>query len=247
MRAFVIAENIYGLSDLWAQVEALDYQVATAVQQKMMLQMYYLIRRATRWFLRNRKPELDIQETINNFSGPIQELMKLIPQALSQPDQERMQVEVDSFIEQGVPVALATSLAGSQVLFTSLDIVEASRKYDFRVSEMAQVYYELGSLLELDWLRVQLTSHPMENQWDELARASYRDDLDSVQRKLCINVLKKRKNNTVEECLTAWLEENQPLIERWQNLVADIKSSTNVGMVTFSVVLRELFDFAQAG
>jgi glutamate dehydrogenase len=247
MRAFVIAENIYGLSDLWSQLEALDYQVPTAVQQKMMLQLYYLIRRGTRWFLRNRKPEIDIQETINNFSGPIQELKKLIPDILSQPDQEQMHADVESFVEQGVPPEFALQMAASQTLFTSLDIVEAARKCDFRVAEMAQVYYQLGSLLELDWLRLQLTSHPMENQWDELARASYRDDLDSVQRRLGISVLKKRRNNTVAECVTSWFEENQPLIERWQNLLADIKSSTSVGMVTFSVVLRELSDFSQVG
>ncbi|MES2218541.1 MAG: NAD-glutamate dehydrogenase [Pseudomonadota bacterium] len=247
MRAFVIAENIYGLNELWAQIEALDYQVPTAVQQKMMLQMYYLIRRTTRWFLRNRKPEIDIQETINNFSNPVQELMKLIPSILAEPDQERMHAEVESFVEEGVPPEFALQMAASQALFTSLDIVEAARKYDFRVAEMAQVYYKLGSVLELDWLRLQLTSHPMENQWDELARASYRDDLDSVQRKLSINVLKKRRNNSVDECVVGWLEENQQLIERWHNLLADIKSSTSVGMVTFSVVLRELFDFAQAG
>jgi glutamate dehydrogenase len=66
---------------------------------------------------------------------------------------------------------------------------------------------------------------------------------------MSINVLsfKTRKKLTNEERIEAWLEENKILIERWKNLLADIKSSANVGFVTFSVVLRELFDFAQAG
>jgi glutamate dehydrogenase len=246
MRSFVIAESIFDLQGLWAQIEDLDNKVPIFVQQKMMLQMYYLIRRATRWFLRNRKPEIDIEETINNFATPVHELFKAIPKLLSEEDQERLQMEIQTIVEQGVPEDFATQMTCSQLLFTALDIVEAARKYDFRVIELAQIYYLLGSRLELDWLRVQMTSYPMENQWDELARSSYRDDLDNVQRRLCVNVLKTRKKNTIEECVEAWLEENKPIIERWQNLIADIKSSTNVGLVTFSVVLRELYDFAQA-
>jgi glutamate dehydrogenase len=44
-----------------------------------------------------------------------------------------------------------------------------------------------------------------------------------------------------------WLEQNKLLVTRWQNLLAEIKSSGTVGFVTYSVVLRELFDFALAG
>jgi hypothetical protein len=36
------------------------------------------------------------------------------------------------------------------------------------------------------------------------------------------------------------------LLDRWQKLLADIRSSDIVGFVTYSVVLRELFEFAQA-
>jgi glutamate dehydrogenase len=249
MRAFVITASIFNLEELWGQIEALDLQVPTSAQQKMMLLMYYLIRRSTRWFLRNRKPELDIQQTIDNFTPLIEELIAQIPRILSANDQERLIAEIQQLTEQGVPPLLATRMANCNVLYTSLDIVEAAKKYDCRVSDIGQVYYALGDLLELDWLREQMHSYPMENQWDELARSSYRDDLDGVQRKLSINVLqtRSREKNTIEEALSAWVEENKMFMQRWQNLLAEIKSSTNVGLVTYSVVLRELFDFALAG
>ena len=63
----------------WHQIEALDWKVNFSVQHKMMLQIYYLIRRATRWFLRNSKPDIPIEKTIENFNQPLTELTKKLP------------------------------------------------------------------------------------------------------------------------------------------------------------------------
>ncbi|HSW93826.1 MAG TPA: NAD-glutamate dehydrogenase [Gammaproteobacteria bacterium] len=251
VRAYVVAESIYGVPELWKKIEALDLKINTAIQQKMMLQLYFLTRRATRWFLRNLKPAFNIQETIDHFRLPVEELIKQLPAVLSESDRELLDVETVSLTEQGVPSALAKRVASCNTLFTALDIVEAAIKNNLNITDMAETYYALGNYLELNWLRDQMNLYPMENQWDELARSGFRDDLDRAQRKLSVSVLllkqKKAKQATIAERIETWLEKYALLIERWQNLVAEIKSSNNVGFVTYSVVLRELFDFAQAG
>jgi glutamate dehydrogenase len=251
MRTYVVAESIYNMQDLWDQIEALDFKINIAVQHKMMLQIYYLIRRATRWLLRNQKPDFNIEETIAYFKKPVNELIGQLPQLLTPADKEELHKEIASYVEQGVPEKLAYHIASCNTLFTSLDIVSAASKHDLEAAEVAKIYYSLGNYLELNWLRDQMNTYPMENQWDELARSGFRDDLDRVQRKLSVSVLtlKSKKNNgkTIEERITYWLQRNKLLLTRWQNLIAEMKSSTSVGFVTFSVVLRELFDFAQAG
>lgn len=248
MRAYVIAESVYGLEELWKQIEGLDFKVTTSTQQMMMLQIYYLIRRTTRWILRNRKHDLQIQKTIDDFIGPIHELTENLPNFLTSLDKEHREADVQRHLDLGVPKALAKSMADCNTLFTSLDIVEAAKKHHLKISDIAYVYYALGNRLELNWLREQMNFYPMDNQWDELARSGYRDDLDYVQRKLSVSVLllKTKKSLTLDEMIDTWLGENKLLIERWQNLFADIKSSTNVGFVSFSVVLRELSDFVEA-
>ncbi len=77
IRAFSIAESVYQLDEMWYQIERLE-QVNQTIQYRMMLQIYYLIRRATRWFLRNRKPNMDIQKTIDDFAPSIIELNQTI-------------------------------------------------------------------------------------------------------------------------------------------------------------------------
>lgn len=250
IRAFSVAESIYHMDQVWKQITDLDYKVAPAAQYKMMLSFYYLIRRATRWFLRNRKHNLDIQQTIADFEAPLVEITKHLPQLLDGPDKDTYDATINDFIEQGVPEKLAKTIASTNAMFTSLDIVEAARKNDMSVTDMAKTYYMLGDRLELNYIRELMNAYVMENQWDELARAGYRDDLDRVQRQLSIKMLamksKDAQEKKVEDRVDAWVNRHQFLLHRWQKLIADVKSSESIGFVAYSVVLRELFDFSQA-
>ena len=250
VRAYVIAEGIYKMEEVWRQIENLDNVVTPATQNKMMLQVYYLLRRATRWFLRNRKPTLNIQHTIDDFSQPIALLTEKMTQLLTESDKVLFNKEVASLQSEGAPEKLARSAVATHALFTSLDIVEAAKKHHLELTDVAKTYYLLGNKLELNWLRDSMSNFEVTNLWDELARTGFRDDLDRVQRKLSAVVLKLKgkdiEGKSIEERIDIWMKQYSFLKERWRNLLADIKSTETIGFVTYSVVLRELFDFAQA-
>ncbi len=248
VRAFVIVDELFGSTKTWRQIEELDWKVDFTVQQKMMLQIYYLTRRLTRWFLRNCKPDISIEKTIANFMEPLAELTKKLFSLLSESEQEQLKVNLAGYKEQGVPDLLARKIVNCEALFPSLDIVDASIKHNLDISELAKTYYVLDTRLELSWLRKQMNAYAIENQWDELARSGFRDDLDRAQKKLAVSVLKvklkKQQEQTAHERVESWVEHNPYLINRLQNLLDDIKASPNVAFITYSVVLRELFDFA---
>lgn len=250
IRAFAIAENIFRMEDLWHQIMELDYKVDITVQYKMMLQIYYLIRRATRWFLRNRKQQIDIQKIVDTFSPPIAELSEHLGELLDGPENDALFLSISYLTEKGVPEELAKKVAASNVLFTALDIAEGARRYDLPLFDVAKSYYLLGNRLELNWLRELMNTYSVETQWDELARAGFRDDLDRVQRKLCERVLniKAREvaNKSIEERINIWFNRHQFLLERWQKLIADMRITEPTSFVAYSVVLRELFDFVAA-
>lgn len=248
--AFVVTQNIYKMDELWGQITELDYQVDIHVQYRMMLQIFYVIRRATRWFLRNRKKQLHITHLIQDFGPAIEELSKQLPNLLDLNDKETFDLAVHYLIEQNVPEKIAKNIAACNTLFTSLDIVEASKKHKLKLMDVAKAYYQIGNRLELNWLREVMNAYTVENSWDELARSGFRDDLDRVQRQLSSTVLLMKvdseKIKTIEERIDFWMQQNQLLINRWQKLISDVKSSENASYVAYSVVLRELFDFVQA-
>src|SRR5690606_33812076 len=116
----------------------------------------------------------------------------------------------------GVPKSLASTISGCQALFTALDIVEASSKYNIELLAVAKTYYLVGDRLELNWLRELMNSYVVESQWDELARAGFRDDLDRAQRKLTTNILTMNlpdvKDNSIEDKINVWISHCQFLI-----------------------------------
>lgn len=250
IRAYAIASSIFNMEDIWHQITLLDTKVNPDVQYRMMLQLFYLVRRSTRWFLRNRKPNINIQEEIDAILPSLTYIFKHLPQLLDESGKEAYHMAESYLIEQGVPDKLAKNIAACNTLFTALDIVEAIRKYDLDLIEAAKTYYMLGNRLELNLIRELMNTYVVDNQWDELARAGFRDDIDRVQRKLAARVLtmkgKEVKDKDIDERIEFWIKRHQFLMERWSKLLTDIKSSDVVGFVTYSVVLRELFDFAQA-
>ncbi len=255
IRSYIIAETIFASEELWRQIESLDFKVNTAIQQKMMLQIYSLIRRATRWFVRNYPGDINIESTIQQFIEPINQLIQQLPKLLTESDHELWMQSISEYTEQGVPELLAKRVASCNILFTSLDIVQAAIKYELPIEDVAQTYYSLGSLLELNWLRDQMNTYSLDTPWDELARSGYRDDFDRVQKKLSVSVLKHKSKKakeskeakSTEQRIQTWLDQHEISIHRWHNLLAEMRSSMNISLVTYSVVLRELFDFAQVG
>jgi glutamate dehydrogenase len=250
IKAFVIAQEVFQMNSLWNQITALDYQINSEVQYRMMLQVYYLIRRSTRWLLRNRKPNLHIQRTIDTLTPPIQELSEHLTNFLDDAGREGLGHVVSYYLDQGVPEKLAKQIASCNALFTAFDITEAAHKDQLDLAETAKTYYRLGQQLELNTLRDLMNAYPIDNTWDELARAGFRDDIDRVQRKLTARLLTRKatdlKRKNLDDCIHAWIHRHAFLTGRWKTLLAELKASEVVGFVKYSVVLRELFDFAQA-
>lgn len=249
IRAFCISEHIYDMQSLWNQIAALDSIVHPEAQYSMMLQVYYLIRRATRWFIRNMKSNLQIEQVTKQFHEPIKVLCQYIPDVLDARGKAEFDKTIAELTEKNVPIALAQQIAKCTVLYTSLDIVEATQKYRLDLNDAAKAYYALGDKLELNWLREAMNFYTIETQWDELARAGFRDDLDRVQRKLSAKVLtmktKDEQGDGINERIEVWMGRCRFFMSRWQELLSEMKSSDTISFVTYSVVLRELFDFAQ--
>lgn len=248
IRGFSIAAHIFKLEKLFKEISSLDNVVSPIIQHRMMLQVYYLIRRTSRWFLRNRKPNIHIEHSIHDFEDSVYKLTHQLADLFDAADKENYDATITYLLEQDVPKNIARHIAACNGLFTSLDIADAARKYNLPLEEVAKTYYLLGNKLELNWLRTLMNEYVVENEWDELARAGFRDDLDRVQGELSARVLmtqnKDTKIKSIEERIEWWVNRYEFLVNRWQKLIGDLRSSENVEFVTYAVILRELFDFA---
>jgi glutamate dehydrogenase len=238
-RAYTAAREIFGMRDLWAQIEALDTGIEAQTQIRMLLDGRRLVERATRWLLRNRRPPLDVAAAVSYFSERTAELSGRIMELL--PDREAIERATGQLVEANVPPELARRMAILNRLFSALDIVDIAEATDQPVETAAGVYFTLGDRLRLHWLRSHVEALPRDNRWQTLARAALRDDLYSQQAELTAEILRNTPDDLpAAERIDAWVNANWEPVERTLQVLTDINASGAFGLATLSVALREI-------
>ncbi|HEU4493433.1 MAG TPA: NAD-glutamate dehydrogenase [Rubrobacteraceae bacterium] len=240
-RAYTAACEVFDMRSLWDEIEALDNVVEAQTQTRMLLDWRRLVERATRWFLRNRRPPLDISATVSYFSEGASELTRRIPELLLDADRVTVEKATETLVEANVARELARRVAILDTVFSELDIVDVAVGTDEPVEEVAAVYFTLGDRLRLHWLRGHVDSLPRENRWQALARAALRDDLYGQQAELTAEILRSTPSElTAGERIDAWVEANRAQVERALQVLTDINASGAFGLATLSVALREV-------
>lgn len=247
-RAYVAARDVFGLHELWAKVEALDYQISADVQADMMSRLMRLVRRASRWFLRNRRTDMDVASVVEAFKGNAESVRFNLSHWLKGSTLEAWQSRFAQYIEQGVPETESALAAGAGSLFAALGIIEASHQTERPVERVAEAYFCVGETLSLNWFLEQINNLDANSHWQVLAREAFRDDMDWQLRSLTVSVLNTDEGNEVpvEELMEKWKTAHPHLMNRWQRMLDELKASDKAEYAMYSVALRELLDLAQA-
>ena len=246
VHGYVISQRIFNMTETRLEINALDYKVNPDIQTDMMLEMVTLVRRSTRWFLRNKRLSIDIGTVIQDFAPHVAVLYQLLPKLLIGTEKENFDNNVEEFIAANVPQSLAMRVASSRYIYSALNIIQVAAEQNADIKEVAAIYFMLAERLELVWFREKINAYPVDNHWAVLARASFKSDLDMQQRALTLSVLKHPgKSKDVAQRIDAWFAQHQPLIERWQRVLADLRSGTVIDSAMLSVAIRELMDLAE--
>lgn len=246
MRAFVAAMKIFQMEKLLAAIDALDYKVDTEVQYQINVEAIRLIRRAARWLLRHRRGEWDIASTVAHFGEHVAAIYSRLPKLLLGADKEAVDNHQKHLIEQNVPSDLSLQISGTAPLLHALNIVEAATTYHEEVFRVAKIYFMLVDRLDLFWFRERINTYPVDDRWAVLARAAYKGDLDWIQRELTVRVLLDTQARSIPGKIKEWLTEHDPMIQRWQTILAAMRSwsAEKKDFAILFVAIRELFDLA---
>lgn len=245
--AYVTARDIFSLDEHWQAVTALDYQIPTEVQEGMMVDLMRLVRRAARWFLRNRRANMDIAGEVSRFRPAVQEIAASLGNMLKGSELERWQNAYQQRVDAGVPEALAALTAGAGNLYAVLGIIEAAAATGRSVDEVTEAYFEMGEQLSLNWFMQQINVLNTSSHWEALARETMRDDLDWQQRALTVGILNsKQQGCDLAATIDRWQSDHQLLVNRWQSMLSELKAAETIEFPMVSVALRELLDLAQA-
>ena len=246
IKAYTAARDIFHMSGLYEDIRSLDYKVSATIQHEMTNKVIGLVRRATRWLIRNRSQGLDITTEINYFAEKVALLYRRLPKLLLGDDKIIFDETRESLKTAEVPHDIALKIASSEPMYHALNIVDAATTHDMDVNHVAKIYFILMDKLNLLWFREQINSYTEDNSWVALAKSSYKTDLDLIQQRLTIAVLQfSGDSKNGENQVNAWIEQHQMLIERWNLILTDLRAMEAKEFALITVAIRELANLAQ--
>lgn len=243
VRAYIAARKVFDLPQFYNEIESLDYKIDAKVQYSMLLDVIRLVRRATRWLLRNRK-RMDISTTIDQFKENVAGILTRMPKLLLGADKDAMDKRMAELVEKKVPEAIAVKIASTMPVYHALNITEAAANHGVEVFRVAKIYFMLADRLDLLWFRDQINEYPVGDRWTVLAKAAYKCDLDWVQRALTVSVLLHTQERSIPGKVKSWLERHDEQIQRWNEIIADLHSADSKEFAILFVAIRELLDLS---
>jgi glutamate dehydrogenase len=244
IKAHAISNRIFQASQLEKFVESLGFKITIELQYELLHYIRMLLNLSTRWFLRSRYLDDDIEKTIEHFGSRIKKVQSIIPDLMVGSTREYLEKLTDHFITSGLSKKDAHNIAIYRALYISLNIIDVATKYHFDLIQTTKVYFEVGAKFNLVWFRDQIATDTREGHWNSLARLTLRDELDSLQRLLTVVILRSNtKEKDHSRLIDVWRNKHPRAVGRWDKILELLHSSTIIEYTMFFIALRELADW----
>ncbi|RJQ74573.1 NAD-glutamate dehydrogenase [Pseudonocardiaceae bacterium YIM PH 21723] len=251
VRAYAVVTKVYGLREIWDQIDALDNIVPTGVADDLVLETRRLLDRAARWLLTNRPQPLAVGAEISRFRPVVEALAPHARELLRGREREQVAEKADRLIEKGVPVELAQRVASLLYTYAMLDITEVAElaereagvgRGERTAQEAAELYYALSDHLDIDRMLDSVSLLERGNRWHALARLALRDDLYSSTRAITLDVLRSSDpGDSADEKIAKWEEHNASRLLRARSALEELRSAAGkLDLATLSVAARQV-------
>jgi glutamate dehydrogenase len=236
-QAYMIVRDVFGLRDLWAEIEALDNKVAALIQIEMLLEITDLVERAASWLLNRRRltvgPEIArLAPTVGVVAGS---LLDLLPPTYRNLVSERSR----RFAEAGASEALAIRLGGATFRAAAFDIADLAERSGHDIKRVGQVYYGTGAQFALDEMRMAARRLRAETPWQKQAVEATIDDLFMLQTDLAAAILASSRG-TQADPIAAWSADHAAMLAPAEPLLRELRVVTSPDLAMLVVAGRQL-------
>ncbi|WP_424946857.1 NAD-glutamate dehydrogenase [Candidatus Spongiihabitans sp.] len=242
--AYLAARDILQVNDVIEKIQAQDNQADAALQMRCLTDITETLESAILWLIRHSSQPIDIRATVKRFSKGYQQLLinferdfgKASPTATN----DRSQQYFNRLKQNGLPESLARNLSARMAIVNALDIINIALNAKQSVALVAEVYFGIERMLELEWLRHQISNLPAKNNWHEKSKFSLASDLSSHQTDITCNIIAAKSKASARNRLDAWTQNNSPLIGNLEQMATHLKEEISPDFAMLSVLVSEL-------
>ena len=241
VRAFVIAREVYGVRDIWREIESLDNKVAASVQASMFMAVNNLLERATMWFLRNGDPGLAIGEHVGAYIDGTSQVADKIDAIIPPHYMDDLCKRARPLMDAGVPQALAARVVGLVNLAAACDIARLANRRALPVVEVAKAYFAVGARFRLGRLRGAAEVLGGESYWQQLAVDALIEEIFSHQLNMTAQVLTAAKSKmSAQQAVEAWITSIANVVGRAETVLNELWATEMNDLSMIAVASRQL-------
>lgn len=241
--AFMVVRDAFGLLGLWSAIEALDNQVAASVQLRANYKASRLAARETNWLLTRLGRSVSAEKDGQRFLKGISDLRKKVETILPQDLSDGLKLRRKAWVEDGMPVQLANDISLLPLLGAGFDIIKISDTLKVDLLKVAQVYFSVGSVFQLERLRTKALAIPHEGTQIAAATSGLVDSLNTVQADLTAKIVQEIgraqiHTQTVDDWISKYCPRALSVLNRIQ--ITENLGNDFAGIVVIEQSLRQL-------
>ena len=238
--AYAATRDVYGLSALNAEIDALDGKVPGAVQLELYAEVMALLRQESLWFLRNADVSQGVADLVQRHRTGVAALKATLGTTLPASLAQGVALMAEELAAKGVPTELAQHIAELPVLGYASDIVLVSERAGVPVAEGAAAFFGVFAAFTLWPVIEQGRALALSDRFERMALDRALANLMRAQRDLTADVLQ------TEGRLDGWLARQQAGIARTAAAVAELTQG-ELTVSRLSVAAGLLADLAREG
>ncbi len=238
-RAYLIVRDSFGLREIWDAIEALDNQVPAAVQTAMLIEINRLVERAMGWVVTHAPRSADMVRLRAELAPGIAAVRAELDQVMPAETAALLATRIATFREQGVPEALAHTVASLIVLASATDIARIALKTDQPVDAIGRLYFLVGGRFGLGWLRGAAERLSGGNHWQKLATDAVIEDLYLRQAAMTESIARENGSADADQALAAWSDNRGSAIARADQLMGELKAAGMLDLAVLTVASHQ--------
>lgn len=198
------------------------------------------MKRLVVWFLRHEDMSMNIDALVNKYKEGFCALRKDMLSILPQSDIKALRDEWGEWLDKDF---LQTYVWPLDSLMFAPDVIQVQRFVRRPLSIVARVYYQLADIFGIRWLRQQIESFPLQNDWQKKGLQEILEQTLSIHQQLTLHLLSNIKEESEETLWKAWRTEVSPILEDYKSLLDDIKCAPSTDVSPMIVLGQELRRF----
>ncbi|WP_260482739.1 NAD-glutamate dehydrogenase [Sphingomicrobium flavum] len=211
--AFLVAEELLGLKQLWQTIESA--QIDERARIELMSVAAKSIRVHLSDILRSAGSETSVSKLVDLFKGPFKKVQGATKRLVRAEVRNEAGARREQLLALGADEELVNSLVRLYELDGVFGLAALAARKEGDILAYTKAYTKLGEVLGIDWAQQQLARFVPQDQWERLLVAGLARDFEQLR----IDFLSRQRGEDPESSVDRWTERQRARIDQFKKLI----------------------------